>query len=84
MSGIVSCEPTMNTSSQENIRTTTVRTAVATVESVSRMPHLAKIEATPARMADPNANNIHIANRFLARIIAYLEGGILEICVSVA
>ena len=30
-----------------------VRMAVATVESVFRMPHLARIEVTPAKKAEP-------------------------------
>ena len=33
----------------------TVRTAVATVESVFRMPHLARIDVSPAKKAEPTA-----------------------------
>ena len=35
--------------------------AVATVESVSRMPHLARMAVIPAKNADPHANATHIA-----------------------
>ena len=55
-----SCEPTTNTISQEKSSTTMVRTAVATVESVLRMPHLARIAVMPAKKAEPKANKIHI------------------------
>ena len=37
-----------------------VRTAVATVESVLRMPHLARMAVMPAKKAEPKANKIHI------------------------
>ena len=39
----------------EKIRTTTVRTAIATVESVFLIPHFARIEVTPAKNAEPIA-----------------------------
>ncbi len=45
----------MNTISHEKARTTIVRIAVATVESVFRMPHLANTAVKPANSADPNA-----------------------------
>ena len=54
------CEPTMNTISHEKIRTTIVRMAVATVESVLRMPHLASTAVSPANSAEPNAYKIHM------------------------
>ena len=37
-----------------------VRTAVATVESVSLMPHFASIAVSPANTAEPQANKSHI------------------------
>ena len=49
------CDPATNTITQEKIRTTIVRTAVATVESVCRIPHLARIEVIPAKKAEPTA-----------------------------
>lgn len=51
MCGSAPCEPTTNTISQEKASTTTVRMAVATVESVSRMPHFAKTAVKPAKSA---------------------------------
>ena len=50
----------MNTISHEKIRTTIVRMAVATVESVLRMPHLASTAVSPANSAEPNAYKIHM------------------------
>ena len=38
-----------------------VRIAVATVESVFRMPHLARMAVTPAKNAEPIANRSHIS-----------------------
>lgn len=52
---ICSPDPTIHTIIQENRRTTIVRTAVATFESVFRIPLLAKIEVSPAKKADPIA-----------------------------
>ena len=49
------CAPATHTMSQANASTTMVRTAVATVESVCRMPHLARMEVTPAKSAEPKA-----------------------------
>ena len=48
-------EPTIPTISQENSRITTVRTAVATVESVLRIPHFASMEVIPAKNAEATA-----------------------------
>ena len=48
-------DPTMPTIPQENSSTTMVRTAVATVESVFRIPHFARIEVMPAKKAEPAA-----------------------------
>ena len=45
---------------QENASTMMVRSAVATVESVLRMPHLARMEVTPAKKAEPNASTTHM------------------------
>ena len=42
------------------IKTTIVRNAVATWESVFLIPHLAKIDVIPANKADPNAYKTHI------------------------
>ena len=53
-------EPTMKTMSQENAKTMIVRIAVATVESIVRMPHLARIDVKPEKKAEPTANAIHI------------------------
>ena len=53
-------EPTTATMIQEKIKTTTVRIAVATSESVLRIPHFAKIAVTPAKNADNPAIIIHI------------------------
>ena len=52
---IWSKDPDMSTMIHEKIRTTTVRTAVATVESVFLIPHFARIEVTPAKNAEPMA-----------------------------
>ena len=46
--------------SQEKKSTIMVRMAVATVESVFRMPHLARIEVTPAKRADKSAKSTHM------------------------
>lgn len=60
ISPIRDCDPATKTISHENINTTIVRSAVATVESVFLIPHFAKIEVIPANKAEPNANTIHI------------------------
>ena len=51
---------TMATISHENSRTTIVRMAVAVSESVFRMPHFARMDVSPAKSAEPNANRIHM------------------------
>ena len=48
------------------IRTTMVRIAVATVESVFRMPHLARMAVTLAKNAEPIANRSHISVSLLS------------------
>jgi len=50
--------PTINTITQAKISTTTVRSAVATSESVFRIPHLARIEVSPAKNAEAIAAGI--------------------------
>lgn len=52
--------PVTSTMSQENTSTTMVRRAVATLESVCLMPHLARMEVNPANRAEPKAYAIHI------------------------
>lgn len=52
--------PVTNTIIHEKKRMIMVRTAVAAVESVFLMPIFARIEVTPAKKAEPNANAIHI------------------------
>lgn len=52
---IVPAEPAASTISQEKTSTTPVRMAVATSESVERMPHLARMAVIPANRADKNA-----------------------------
>ena len=42
-----------------------VRRAVATVESVFRMPHLARTAVRPAKRAEPKAKRIHITHPLL-------------------
>ena len=54
------CLPLTNTITQDMPGTTSVRMAVPTAESVSRMPHLARIDVRPAKSAEPKANTIHI------------------------
>ena len=49
MEVIWSKEPDMSTMIHEKIRTTTVRTAVATAESVFLIPHFARIDVTPGK-----------------------------------
>ena len=64
MTVIADCDPTTNTMIHENNSTMIVRMAVATLESVFLMPHFARIDVTPAKNADRNANRIHIASSF--------------------
>ena len=47
--------PVPSTISQENKNTTIVRIAVATSESVLRIPHFARIAVIPAKNEDPIA-----------------------------
>ena len=63
---IWSWDPTTNTIIHAKIRTTMVRIAVATVESVFRMPHLARMAVTPAKNAEPIANRSHISVSLLS------------------
>ena len=60
---MVPAEPTTNTISQEKTRTTTVRRAVATSESVFRMPHFASMDVNAANTADKTAMRSHIMYR---------------------
>ena len=53
-------DPTMSTMQKDMSSTTTVRMAVATVESVLRIPHFARMEVSAANAADPSARNTHI------------------------
>ena len=62
ISPMVFWEPTKNTITQEKISTTTVRKAVATSESVFRMPHLASTAVIPAKKAERTATPIHISD----------------------
>lgn len=48
-------EPITNTMSQAKTATTTVRSAVARLESTFSMPIFARMEVTPAKRADKNA-----------------------------
>ena len=50
-------EPTTKTIIHEKMRTTTVRRAVATSESVFLIPHFARIEVKPAKTAESIAMN---------------------------
>ena len=52
--------PASSTTAQAMTSTTTVRRAVARVESVSRMPHLASTEDAPAHSAEPKAHRAHM------------------------
>ena len=57
MEPIWSREPAARIMIQEKSSTTTVRAAVAMVESVFRIPHLARIDVTPAKNAEPTAKS---------------------------
>ena len=57
---IVQTEPVINTRIQAKMTTTTVLSAVATLESVFFSPTLAKIAVRPANSADKNASKIHM------------------------
>lgn len=65
--------PVIPTISQENASTTTVRIAVATSESVFRIPHFARIAVIPAKKEDPTAYNIHILSIFLPVTAAFYD-----------
>ena len=67
------CLPLTNTITQDMPGTTSVRMAVATVESVSRMPHLARIDVRPAKSAEPKANTIHIKKNRLFSLEVYID-----------
>ena len=54
--------PATATISQEKNRTTAVRIAVATSESVFRIPHFARIAVIPAKKEEPTAKRIHISS----------------------
>jgi len=58
ISAIVSAPPRTATIAQANISTTVVRIAVATLESMSRIPIFAKIAVNEANSAESNANVI--------------------------
>lgn len=53
-------EPVIKVISTENKRTTIVRIAVATSESVFFIPHFARTAVAPAKKADIIADMIHI------------------------
>ena len=57
---MVPAEPAANTVIHENNSTTNVRSAVATSESVFRIPHFASIAVSPAKKADKHAVISHI------------------------
>ena len=72
---IVPADPTTNTMIQEKISTTTVRTAVATSESVCLIPHFARIAVKPANIDDYTAIRSHIIcllfRKLFSSIIVY-------------
>src|SRR5690606_3105119 len=51
----------MKTISQEKMRTTIVLSAVATFESVFRIPIFDRMAVSPAKTAEPKAKTIHIS-----------------------
>ena len=71
MERICDWEPVRKTMIQEKMSIMTVLTAVATVESVFLIPHFAKMEVRPAKMAEPNANKIHMRNPCFLYVILY-------------
>ena len=75
MWAMVVCDPTTNTMSHENARTTIVRSAVARSESVFLIPHLARIEVSPAKTAEKNRGDDPCHNdKFLFdRIVGFLR-----------
>ena len=66
---IVPMDPVISTMIQEKINTTIVRMAVAASESVFRIPHFARIDVSPAKTAEPNANTIHITSSPLSAAV---------------
>ena len=54
--------PVKRTRIHEKTKTTTVRMAVATSESVFEIPHFASMEVIPAKKAEPIAYIIHIVS----------------------
>ena len=54
--------PVKRTRIHEKTKTTIVRMAVATSESVFKIPHFASIEVIPAKKAEPVAYKIHIVS----------------------
>ncbi len=64
---------------QEQRTTTMVRIAVATVESVCRIPSLAKIAVRPAKKAEPSAKTIHIYRSCLLKDLMDQSAG-LDLC----
>ena len=77
---IVFADPTMNTMIHEKIKTTMVRSAVATSESVFLMPHLANTEVRPAKTADNTAmtsQNISILTPL--QVLLYLFLGFVAV-----
>lgn len=72
MLAIVPCEPTTNTMTHAKISTMIVRMAVATVESVLRMPHFARMDVRPANSAEPTAYNNHIQIASFSTIVRAL------------
>ena len=72
MLAIVPCEPTTNTMIHAKINTMIVRIAVATVESVLRMPHFARMDVRPANSAEPTAYNNHIQIASFSTIVRAL------------
>ena len=65
---MVSAEPTISTIIHENSNTTTVLSAVATSESVSLIPHFARIEVIPAKNAESTAIISHMSVPFLSAL----------------
>lgn len=61
---MVGMDPTIPAMSQAKRSTTIVRTAVATSESVWRMPHFARMDVMPAKRAEPQAARIHMRSSF--------------------
>ena len=72
MLAIVPCEPTTNTMTHAKISTMIVRMAVATVESVLRMPHFARTDVRPANSAEPTAYSNHIQIASFSTIVRSL------------